>query len=218
LNTGDKILRLVFVRHVLTKFGQRGSSGPETESLGKDLMLDETDVTREIEKLEQLGYLKLNKGSHSIELTSLGRSQFRVVMAGGTFDILHPGHVETLSEAKNMGDVLVVSIARNKTVQKNKQRQPLHDEELRKGLVSALSCVDAAILGSETDIFETVELLRPDIIVLGYDQAHSEEAIRKELNKRGLVAQVVRLSTTIPEVKTSKILTAEGGTKILSDF
>ena len=93
----------------------------------------------------------------------------KIVLAGGVFDIIHPGHIHTLNAAKALGDVLVVAIATDNTAQKMKKRPPLHNQELRRELVSYLSMVDKAIIGHEDDIFETVKEIKPDIIVLGYD-------------------------------------------------
>ena len=59
-------------------------------------------------------------------------------MTGGAFDIIHPGHVETLEQAKSFGDALVVSVARDSTFQKNKKRKPQHSEILRKELCLSL--------------------------------------------------------------------------------
>ena len=66
--------------------------------------------------------------------------------------------------------------------------------------------VDAAVLGSETDIFETVLLLRPDIIALGYDQFHSETKISEEIQRHGLSTRVVRLGASNPNIKTTSIV------------
>ena len=96
----------------------------------------------------------------------------KIVLAGGVFDIIHPGHIHTLNAAKALGSVLVVAIATDKTAKKMKKRLPLHNQELRRELVSCLSMVDKAVVGHEDDIFETVKNVKPDIIVLGYDQVH----------------------------------------------
>jgi glycerol-3-phosphate cytidylyltransferase/FAD synthetase len=102
-------------------------------------------------------------------LTELGRTSLKVVLAGGVFDIIHPGHIHTLNAAKDLGDVLVVAIATDKTAEKMKKRLPLHSQEQRKMLVDALSVVDLSIVGHEGDIFKTVDIIRPQIIALGYD-------------------------------------------------
>jgi len=116
-----------------------------------------------------------------------------VVMATGVFDIIHMGHLYYLSEARRLGDRLVVVVARDETARRFKRR-PIVPEHLRLEVVRALKPVDEAMLGDRDDFYKVVELVRPDIIALGHDQAHDPEAIAKELEKRGLRARVVRLS------------------------
>jgi cytidyltransferase-like protein len=129
----------------------------------------------------------------------------KTVLAGGVFDIIHPGHIHTLNAAKALGDVLVVAIATDKTAQKMKKRQPLHNQELRRELVSCLSMVDEAIVGHEDDIFETVRAIKPDIIVLGYDQVHQKQFISDGCKRINLDVEIVRLQTPVPELSSSEI-------------
>ena len=129
----------------------------------------------------------------------------KTVLAGGVFDIIHPGHIHTLNAAKALGDVLVVAIATDKTAQKMKKRQPLHNQELRCELVSSLSMVDEAIIGHEEDIFETVKEVKPDIIALGYDQIHQEKFISDGCKRISLDVKIVRLQSPIPELSSSEI-------------
>ena len=138
-------------------------------------------------------------------LTEEGRSAIRVVLTGGVFDIIHPGHLYTLEKAKALGDALVVVVARDSTAERLKGSRPLHDEELRLNVVSSLKPVDAAILGSERDIFETVERVKPDVIALGYDQVHSERGLLDEGRRRGLEFEVVRLDSPFPHMKSRAI-------------
>ena len=120
-------------------------------------------------------------------------SSKKIVLAGGVFDIIHPGHIHTLNAAKALGDVLVVAIATDKTAKKMKKRQPLHSQELRHELVSSLSMVDVAVIGNEDDIFETVKLVKPDVIALGYDQRlFSTDELEAKLLERGLKVKAVR--------------------------
>ena len=114
------------------------------------------------------------------------------VMATGVFDILHPGHVLFLKEAKKLGDELVVVIARDSTVKKFKHK-PIMSEEERRFMVDSLKPVDRAVLGYEDDMYRIVEEIKPDIIVLGYDQRFNENEIKKECEKRNLRVKVVRL-------------------------
>ena len=129
----------------------------------------------------------------------------KTVLAGGVFDIIHPGHIHTLNAAKALGDVLVVAIATDKTAQKMKKRQPLHNQELRRELVSCLSMVDKAIVGHEDDIFETVRAIKPDIIVLGYDQVHQNQFISDGCKRINLDVEIVRLQSPVPKLSSSEI-------------
>jgi glycerol-3-phosphate cytidylyltransferase/FAD synthetase len=138
-------------------------------------------------------------------LTELGRSSLKVVLAGGVFDIIHPGHIHTLNAAKELGDVLIVVIATDKTAEKMKKRLPLHSQEQRKMLVDSLSVVDLSIVGHEGDIFKTVDQIRPQIIALGYDQIHQEKFITEGCRKINLNVTVARLQSPIPEVSSSII-------------
>ena len=132
-------------------------------------------------------------------------SSKKIVLAGGVFDIIHPGHIHTLTAAKALGDVLVVAIATDKTAQKMKKMQPLHDQELRCELVNSLSMVDEAIIGHEENIFETVKEVKPDIIALGYDQIHQEKFISDGCKQISLDIEIVRLESPIPKLSSSEI-------------
>ena len=132
-------------------------------------------------------------------------SSKKIVLAGGVFDIIHPGHIHTLNAAKALGDVLVVAIATDKTAQKMKKRPPLHNQELRRELVSYLSMVDKAVIGHEDDIFETVKEIKPDIIVLGYDQTHQEKFIGDGCKRINLDVEIVRLQSPVPDLSSSEI-------------
>ena len=129
----------------------------------------------------------------------------KIVLAGGVFDIIHPGHIHTLNAAKALGGVLVVAIATDKTAEKMKKRSPLHNQELRRELVSCLSMVDKAIVGHEDDIFQTVKEVKPNIIVLGYDQVHQEKFISDGCKRINLDVEIVRLESPVPHLSSSEI-------------
>ena len=129
----------------------------------------------------------------------------KIVLAGGVFDIIHPGHIHTLNAAKALGGILVVAIATDKTAKKMKKRSPLHNQELRRELVSCLSMVDKAIVGHEDDIFQTVKEVKPNIIVLGYDQVHQEKFISDGCKRINLNVEIVRLETPVPHLSSSEI-------------
>ena len=132
-------------------------------------------------------------------------SKKKTLLDGGVFDIIHPGHIHTLNAAKALGDVLVVAVATDKTAQKMKKRPPLHNQELRRELVSYLSMVDKAIIGHEDDIFETVKEIKPDIIVLGYDQIHQEKFIDDGCKRINLDVEIIRLQSPVPHLSSSDI-------------
>jgi len=115
----------------------------------------------------------------------------RRVVATGTFDILHPGHLYYLAESKKLGDELWVIVARDANV-KFKPR-PIVPEEQRRAMIAALKPVDHAILGDPDDMFRPIEEIRPDIITLGFNQYFNEEKLKSQLKERNLPAQVVRI-------------------------
>jgi cytidyltransferase-like protein len=171
--------------------------------LQKEYPVERTYLIRLLHKLKNLGLIAFDKG---IKLTPEGRKELKVVLAGGVFDIIHPGHIYTLAKAKELGDVLIVVIATDKRVRSLKNRSALHSANLRKKLVNALKFVDIAVIGSQRDIFDTVIRFKPDIIALGYDQAHDEESLRVRCREAGLNTQIFRISTHLKGIKTSKIL------------
>lgn len=115
------------------------------------------------------------------------------VMATGTFDLLHLGHIYYLREAKKLGDTLSVVVSTDSTVRRLKH-EPINTEEIRLNLIKELKIVDEAYLGHEDDMYEIVDEIKPDIIALGFDQLHDEKNIKSELKKRNINAKVIRLS------------------------
>ena len=112
------------------------------------------------------------------------------VVAQGTFDLVHPGHVHYLEEAAAFGDELHVIVARRANVT-HKARPVLPDRQ-RRDVVAAFGVVDEAHLGHESDIFVPVEEIDPDVVVLGYDQHHDVSAIEAALGERGIDCRVER--------------------------
>jgi cytidyltransferase-like protein len=146
------------------------------------------------------------ENSNPPKLTFLGRGLLKVVLIGGVFDIVHPGHIHTLKDAKSQGDVLVVVVARSSTALRiNKQRKIYHDENLRKELVSSIRYVDYAIIGREGTLYDTVDFVKPDIIGVGYDEVHTEKEIAVNCAKRGINTRIIRLNTPIPGSKSTQI-------------
>ncbi len=121
----------------------------------------------------------------------------KVVLTTGVFDILHYGHVRLLEEAKKVGGEdakLVVIVARDKTVEKRKGKKPVLPEWERRAIVAALRVVDEALLGfEEMDMERVIELVRPDIIAVGYDQDDIEAQLRRLIEEKGYDVQIVKM-------------------------
>jgi|TARA_B100001105_G_scaffold241080_1_gene220165 glycerol-3-phosphate cytidylyltransferase/FAD synthetase len=166
----------------------------------KTMLLDDQINTKITELIEKN---LVNKDG--ITLTETGRDSLHIVLAGGVFDIIHPGHISTLNAAKALGDVLVVVVATDNTAVKMKKRSPIHSQEQRQELVNSLKVVDLCLIGQEENIFKTVKQVRPQIIALGYDQVHQEQFITEGCKKIELDAKVARLQSPIPESSSSKI-------------
>jgi FAD synthetase len=115
------------------------------------------------------------------------------VLATGTFDLLHPGHLLYLSGARALGDELYVIVARDSMI-KHKQK-PVVPEEQRLEMVQALRFVDRAMLGSKIDIFEPLCEIKPDIIALGANQFFKEKDLEAQLRLHGIDAKVVRIKS-----------------------
>jgi FAD synthetase len=179
---------------------------PEIQALkrlGSRMLVEKEFYKSRICILAENGFIER---SDQLKLTFIGRDALRVVLVGGVFDLIHPGHIHTLKAAKSHGDVLVVVVARTSTAMKiNKDRRIYHNENMRKELVSSLSFVDLAIIGKEGTLYDTVEYVKPDIIALGYDQAHSEKDVAYNCQIRNLNVRVIRLNTPMPGTKSSNI-------------
>ncbi|MDI6730569.1 MAG: FAD synthase [Candidatus Altarchaeum sp.] len=115
----------------------------------------------------------------------------KTVVATGVFEILHPGHIKFLTEAKKLGNKLIVIVARDKLIRKKKNI--IVPEEQRLEVIKSLKVVDEAILGDENDIFKPIEKIKPNIIALGKNQLVDEKILAEELKKRNLKAKVIRI-------------------------
>jgi len=121
------------------------------------------------------------------------------VLVAGSFEILHPGHLFYLREAWKLGRVYVV-IARDKSINKFKKREPIVSEEHRLKIIESIKYVYKAVMGDERDYLKPVVDIKPDIILLGPDQWPNEEELKNELRKRGLTnVEVRRLTKGLPK-------------------
>lgn len=186
--------------YAMTLSGKR----PTRRALSARLGLTERELGRRLDGLRSAGLVLEGRGK--VWLTPLGRSKIKVVFMGGGFEVLHAGHIYTIDRAKRLGDALVVVLATDDRIRRRKGREPVSSEKERLAMVSGLRQVDAAIVGGEGSIYETLERVRPDVVALGYDQHHGEKEIREEARKRGMALEVVRLGSPFPLTKTTRIL------------
>lgn len=90
----------------------------------------------------------------------------RIVMTNGCFDLLHPGHVASLQEARNQGDCLVVGLNSDRSVRQLKgEGRPIIDQQGRAEMLAALECVDYVVIFDQTSVAGLVECLLPDVLV-----------------------------------------------------
>jgi FAD synthetase len=119
----------------------------------------------------------------------------KTILIFGTFDFLHSGHLHAFQEAKKLGDRLVVSIARDVSVENIKGKTPIHSEEERLRLVQHIDVVDEAFLGDEElGVYSFFSELKPDIIALGYDQDGLKLDLERFIKKHNYKAKIVTLS------------------------
>ena len=124
------------------------------------------------------------------------------VMVFGTFDILHQGHLDFFRQAREYGDELVVVVARNINVFRNKGHYPKNDEKVRVAQIVESGAADVVRHGYLEEPFKIYEE-NPDVICLGYDQHSYDKGLAKTFPN----IKVVRLKAFKPEIyKSSKLL------------
>ena len=115
-----------------------------------------------------------------------------MVFTNGVFDLLHPGHVRYLEEARRQGDVLIVGVNSDRSVRANKgPGRPLNPDRERAEILLSLSCVDAAVLFDEDTPLQLIGTIQPDVLVKGADWAPTEIVGRDVVEARG--GRVVRV-------------------------
>lgn len=130
-------------------------------------------------------------------------------MVFGTFDILHPGHIHMLKEARGHGDCLIAVVARDSTAEQVKGKKPLNKQETRIKNLKALGLADKILLGYEGDKHRIVAEEQPQVVALGYDQKFFINGLKKTLRSG---SRIVRLSPYLPKkYKSSKLAPNQGG-------
>jgi rfaE bifunctional protein nucleotidyltransferase chain/domain len=116
----------------------------------------------------------------------------RVVFTNGVFDILHPGHLRYLQQARALGDLLIIGLNSDASVRRNKgPERPINNEAERAEILEALECVDAVTVFDEETPAEIIRAIQPDILVKGADWA--EDAIVGRDTVEALGGRVVRV-------------------------
>jgi D-beta-D-heptose 7-phosphate kinase/D-beta-D-heptose 1-phosphate adenosyltransferase len=115
-----------------------------------------------------------------------------VVFTNGVFDLLHPGHIRYLKDARQQGDVLIVGLNSDRSVHAIKgPARPITPEHERAEVLAALRCVDAVVVFDEDDPAHLIKRLQPDVLVKGSDWALDAIIGRETVERRG--GRVVRV-------------------------
>jgi rfaE bifunctional protein nucleotidyltransferase chain/domain len=127
-----------------------------------------------------------------------------VVFTNGVFDLLHPGHVRYLQQARTLGDALIVGINSDRSVRANKGAgRPITPEAERAEILAALASVDAVVIFDEDTPHGLIATLQPDVLVKGADWAEDAIVGRDIVERRG--GRVVRVPIE-PNYSTSQIV------------
>ena len=114
------------------------------------------------------------------------RNGSRVVFTNGCFDILHPGHIRSLEQARELGDALVVGLNSDASVRQLKgEGRPVLPEHERAEILAALECVDAVVVFDDLTPREVIARLLPDVLVKGGDWAGDKIVGREEVEAAG---------------------------------
>ena len=132
------------------------------------------------------------------------RNGRRVVFTNGCFDLLHPGHIQCLEQARELGDELIVGLNSDASVKQLKgEGRPLLPERERAEILAALECVDAVIIFDDLTPREVIARLLPDVLVKGGDWAGDRIVGREEVEAAG--GRVVS-APVVPGFSTTDIL------------
>lgn len=141
------------------------------------------------------------------ELKNKGK---KIVFCNGCFDILHPGHIKFLEQAKNQGDILIVGLNSDSSVKQNKgPKRPIYSEENRAIVIAALTMVDYVVIFPEKTPVKLIEEIKPDIYVNGEEYGENcieAPTIKKYGGKIHIVGDYKGFSTSdiIKEISNIK--------------
>lgn len=135
----------------------------------------------------------------------------RVVFTNGVFDLLHPGHVRYLTQARALGNLLIMGINSDASVRRNKgPERPITPEVERAEVLAALECVDAVAIFDDDTPFAIISAIQPDVLVKGADWAHDAIVGRDVVEARG--GRVVRIPVEQGHSTTSIVARIRSGT------
>ncbi|MFN0082431.1 MAG: D-glycero-beta-D-manno-heptose 1-phosphate adenylyltransferase [Ferruginibacter sp.] len=128
----------------------------------------------------------------------------KVVFTNGVFDILHKGHIASLTEAASFGDVLIVAVNADESVKKLKgPTRPVNEEQARALLLASLLQTDAVIIFEEETPLYLIKQIMPDVLVKGGDYTLEQIAGAKEVIAAG---GSVKIATIIDGISTTNII------------
>ncbi|EKD56754.1 MAG: hypothetical protein ACD_58C00103G0003 [uncultured bacterium] len=142
----------------------------------------------------------------------------KTVMIFGTFDKLHPGHINFITQAKKYGDYLVLVLARDETIKKLKGHWPIENIEVRAHNIAVTELVDLIFYGKLSGYYQVIKKYKPDIICLGYDQTHFIDKLEEKINKYGLISKIVRLKSYRPNIYKTSIIKHTINTQIYTNI
>ncbi|MGH7482371.1 MAG: D-glycero-beta-D-manno-heptose 1-phosphate adenylyltransferase [Longimicrobiales bacterium] len=146
---------------------------------------------------------KILSRDEAVERYGPGR-EFRLVFTNGCFDLLHAGHVQYLSEARALGDALVIGLNTDASVRRLKgQGRPLTSQDERALVLAALSAVDAVTLFDDDTPAELIDALQPDILAKGGDYAAEDVVGGETVARRGGSVRILPLR---PGVSTTGLI------------
>ncbi|MEK7189215.1 MAG: tRNA pseudouridine(55) synthase TruB [Patescibacteria group bacterium] len=188
----------------------RVSSGTYIRALAADIGKKlKTGAYLEELKRTAIGDLKL-KDATAIDDGAPGRiTPLKTVLVSGTFDGVHPGHRNYFQQARTLGHRLICIVARDAVAEKIKGKRPKRSEKERIKAVKQCPEIDRVFLGidgNDAEVYDFVASLKPDIIALGYDQKTYTSSLEKEMKKRGLGIDVIRLKPFEPKRFKSSIV------------
>lgn len=132
------------------------------------------------------------------------RNGRRIVFTNGCFDLLHPGHIGSLEQARELGDALIVGLNSDASVRQLKgPGRPVLPERERAEILAALECVDAVVIFDQPTPREVIARLLPDVLVKGGDWPGDQIVGREEVEAAG--GRVVSIPV-IPGYSTTEIL------------